>query len=106
MSLFEATLTEKDGDGPWSANLEPPANMDESIAGYIYASLADPRASMRWQAAHVVVELSAVGKVAILDYLVRMAQKKVGGTFADARLHFYDLHAVANGSYSPFHAAQ
>jgi hypothetical protein len=93
LGLFETTLTEQDGDGPWSTELEPPINIDGAIAGYIYAALADPRASIRWQAAHVVVELCTLGRVTILDTLVERAEKKAGGTFADARLHFYDLHA-------------
>jgi hypothetical protein len=93
LGLFEATLTERDGDGPWSAELEPPATMDESFAGYIYAALADPRATIRWQAAHVVAELCSLGRVTVLGNLVERAEKKAGGAFADARLHFYDLHA-------------
>jgi hypothetical protein len=93
LGLFETTLTERDGDGPWSRELEPPANMDQSIAGYIHATLAEPRASIRWQAAHVVAELCRFGTTAIIDSLVERAQKHSGGPFADAKLHFYGLHA-------------
>src|SRR5208283_3004882 len=52
-----------------------------------------PRASIRWPAAHVVAALCTFGRTAILDNLVERSEKKAGGPFADARLHFYDLHA-------------
>jgi hypothetical protein len=41
LGLFETTLTELDGDGPWSKELEPPADMDQSIAGYRDVSTLD-----------------------------------------------------------------
>ena len=45
LDLFDPILKDTDGDGPWSAKLEPPAEIEGSVAGYIWGCLAAPRAS-------------------------------------------------------------
>ena len=92
LSLFDEALDENDGDGPWTAALEPPPDMNEAIAGYIWAALAAPQASLRWEAAHVVRGLCTLGRQAVLDRLVEFARDGTGGPFADSRLHFYHIH--------------
>jgi len=93
LSLFDAVLEEKDGDGAWSGHLAPPTSIEASIAGYVYAGLAAPRASIRWEAAHAVLGLCALGRKEVLGHLVRLSEGKSRGPFADARLPFYQLHA-------------
>ena len=92
LSLFDYALDENDGDGPWTAALEPPPDINEAVAGYIWAALAAPQASLRWEAAHVVRGLCSLGRQAVLDRLVELARDRTGGPFADSRLHFYHLH--------------
>src|SRR5205807_1686642 len=54
LDLFDDVLKEEDGDGLWSASLAPPSDVEGAVAGYVWAGLAAPKASVRWEAAHVV----------------------------------------------------
>ena len=93
LDLFDDVLEEKDGDGPWSARLAPPADMEGAVAGYVWAGLAAPRASVRWEAAHVVRGLCTLEREKAVGHLLTLAKGSAGGPFADAELHFYDMHA-------------
>ncbi len=93
LDLFEPILEDTDGDGPWSSKLAPPREVEGSVAGYIWGSLASPRASLRWEAAHVVRALGILEQVKVLNYLVELAKGSLAGAFYDANLHFYNLHA-------------
>ena len=92
LNLFDDALGENDGDGQWTAALEPPSDINAAITGYIWAALAAPQASLRWEAAHVVRGLCVLNRQAILDRLVAFASGGTGGPFVDSRLHFYHLH--------------
>ena len=93
LNLFDDALDEDDGDGPWTEALAPPPDINQAIAGYIWAALAAPQASLRWEAAHVVRGLCTSGGQVVLDHLVEFAKGRPVGPFADGRLHFYHLHA-------------
>lgn len=93
LELFDAVLESSDGDGPWSGDLTTPPTVVESLAGYVYAGLAAPSAAVRWEAAHAVVGMCALGRSDMLGCLMNLADAGVGGPFADARLPFYRLHA-------------
>lgn len=93
LDLLEDELEESDGDGPWSEELEPPDDIEETVAGYLWAALAAPQASYRWEAAHSIRGVCALGQVGVLSHLMRMLTSTGGGPFVDARLHFYELHA-------------
>ena len=93
LCLFDDALYEDDGDGPWTDALAPPSDINEAIAGYIWAALAAPQASLRWEAAHVVRGICKLDAQAVLDYLIELAKSGSGGPFVDRRLHFYHLHA-------------
>ena len=93
LELFEPVLEGTDGDGPWSDVLAPPASVEESIAGYVYAGLAAPSAAVRWEAAHAAMGLCALDRTDVLRHLLDFADAGAGGPFADAGLPFYRLHA-------------
>ena len=93
LSFFDPVLEDKDGDGPWSEDLLPPASMAESIAGYLYAGLAAPTAAVRWQAAHAVLGVCALGRGEVLRCLMSIGEDDAAAPFADARLPFYRFHA-------------
>ena len=93
LSLFDAVIEDEDGDGTWSVSLAPPTSIKASIAGFIYAGLAAPPARLRWEAAHAVLGLCALGRNEVLQDIVSLAETNSGGPFADARLPFYRLHA-------------
>lgn len=93
LDLFDPVLEDTDGDGPWSPKLEPPAEIEGSVAGYIWGCLAAPQASLRWEAAHVVRALCTLGDEKVLDHLIRIANGASADAFCDAHLHFYKLHA-------------
>lgn len=66
LDLFEGILKESDGDGPWSLALAPPAEANAAIAGYIWAGLAAPKASLRWESAHAVRALCTLNQQDVL----------------------------------------
>lgn len=87
--LFETTF----GDGEWTESLLPPKDINESLAGYIWASLSAPERALRWQGAHAVLGLVQFNCQAPLTHLVNIATTNEGGTFVDQSLPFYSLHA-------------
>ena len=93
LDLFDPVIKDSDGDGPWSSNIEPPNEIEGSVAGYIWGCLAAPRASLRWEAAHVVCALCTLGDRKVIEQLVKLANGASCVAFYDAHLHFYKLHA-------------
>lgn len=93
LDQFDLVLEDSDGDGDWSEELAPPLSIRESIAGYIFAGLAAPSATLRWEASHTVLGVCALERKNILRHLVRFATDGQGGPFVDARLQFYKMHA-------------
>ncbi len=93
LDLFDDFLKENDGDGVWSEDLIPPSDINEAIAGYVWAGLAAPSSSLRWQAAHAVRGLCFLERTDILRSLIQLAERGTAGPFADHTLHFYNLHA-------------
>ena len=94
LDLFDDFLKENDGDGAWSDDLIPPENINGAIAGYIWAGLAAPSSSRRWQSAHVVRGLCILDHFEILRNLIQLAERGTAGPLADHTLHFYNLHAL------------
>lgn len=93
LDLFDPVLEDSDGDGLWSSQLEPPAGIEDSVAGYIWGCLASPQASLRWETAHVVRALCTLGHEKVLEHLISLANGTPAHAFYDARLHFYEMHA-------------
>lgn len=94
LNLFEPLFEATDGDGAWSIELAPPSTVEASIAGYLWAALGSPEAERRWNAAHSLRMLAALGRTNIIDHFLEFASKGPVSPFTDAKLRFYDLHAV------------
>lgn len=93
LELFDPLLKETDGDGPWLPKFEPPAEIEGSVAGYIWGSLASPRLSLRWEAAHVVRAICTLNNKITLKHLILLANGAPASAFCDANLYFYKMHA-------------
>ncbi len=93
LALLEEEMEESDGDGQWKADLEPSSNPVESLAGYIWARLADPVTSWRWQAAHVICLLHEFDEAEVLCALARFALGQKAKAYSDASLPFYEYSA-------------
>jgi len=93
LNLYDDVLKENDGDGPWSARIEPPLDVEGAVAGYVWAGLAAPKTSVRWESAHVVRGLCALGRENVVTQLLNLAKADAGGAFAATGLHFYNMHA-------------
>ncbi len=93
LAQFDDVMQQEDGDGPWTQQLAPPADTATALAGYIFAALGAPTADTRWEAAHVVRGLCALGCRTVLDPIIGFAASGRANAFADAGLHFYVLHA-------------
>jgi len=94
LNLLEPLHEASDGDGPWSIDLIPPATVEASVAGYLWAALGSPEAERRWNAAHSVRMLASLDRTTIIDHLLDFASKGSAGSFADTELRFYDFHAA------------
>lgn len=93
LDLFDTVLEDNDGDGPWSSRLAPPSEIEGAVAGYIWSCLADPKTSLRWEAAHIVFAVCKLGQRTVLRSLLELAQGTPTNAFSDASLYFYELHA-------------
>jgi NACHT domain-containing protein len=94
LELFTPVLEDKDGDGPWSSESLPPADIKASLAGYIWTAMAAPEGVMRWQGSHAVLGLVTLGRDEMLGHIIKLATERKGRPFVDARLPFYSLHAL------------
>ena len=92
LSLMEPLLLAGD-DGAWRPALYPPVSVPKAIAGYIWSALASPWAERRWEAAHAVRALFAVGRHEVLEQLAELAAAQGGSPYAAPDLSFYALHA-------------
>jgi hypothetical protein len=93
LDLFNVVLEDTDGDGTWTPLLTPPTTVEDSLAGYIWAGLASPMATTRWEAAHVVVGLCALARVRVIAGLVAHASANTTKPFGNLQFVFYSLHA-------------
>jgi hypothetical protein len=93
LGLFDAVLNDSDADGPWSVRLTPPPTVEDALAGYIWSALASPVAAVRWEAAHTVVALCALGRSCVLNSLFGHSSANTTDPFGDVRTLFYSLHA-------------
>ncbi|EHJ4141185.1 hypothetical protein J1C17_003521 [Escherichia fergusonii] len=93
LSLFDGVLKDEDGDGPWNEQLSPPVQVEDSLAGYIWARLASPEAEMRWQAAHAVLVLCRMNRTRVVQGIFQHAINSTTSPFCDRNLPFYTLHA-------------
>ncbi|TYL41147.1 AVAST type 3 anti-phage nuclease/ATPase Avs3a [Dickeya sp. ws52] len=93
LSLFDGVLKDEDGDGPWDEQLSPPVQVEDSLAGYIWARLASPEAEMRWQAAHAVLVLCRMNRTRVVQGIFQHAINATTLPFCDRNLPFYTLHA-------------
>lgn len=93
LDRLEPLLREKDGDGPWHADLEPPQALPAAFAGLLWIQLGAPEAPARWRAAHCVRRLASLGEQEVLDALIGLAGESQVAPFIDRELPFYEQHA-------------
>ncbi|WP_145562674.1 AVAST type 3 anti-phage nuclease/ATPase Avs3a [Yersinia canariae] len=93
LDLFNEVLKEEDGDGPWGPTLIPPTQIEDSLAGYIWARLASPESTVRWEAAHAVLMLCRLERSEVLQGIFQHAENCSTQPFCDRNLPFYTLHA-------------
>ncbi len=93
LGLLEDVLRPEDGDGPWAEKLRAPANCVDALAGYIWAGLGSPVATIRWEFAHVVRACCELSWFELLGGLVRRALEGNAPAFVDQGLEFYEWHA-------------
>ncbi|MER7114073.1 hypothetical protein ABT332_06235 [Saccharomonospora azurea] len=83
------------GDGNFESLPTVPDRLDQCIAGYVWRSLGDPEVTVRWRAAHCVRLMIGLGCIEELQALHDYATGELSHTaFTDARLPFYDKHAL------------
>jgi hypothetical protein len=93
LERFELHMNEGNADGAWAAWLEPPANIQEALTGFLWSALGSPRSSERWMAAHSVRRLAETGCQLEIDLLVAWMTRDTVGAFIGRTFPFYKLHA-------------
>lgn len=88
-----ARLTDTVPDGPWQRDLYPVDDPLEVATGFVWQSLASPRASERWLAAHSVRTFARLECWEVIDALVNRFRDKNAKAFQAPELPFYYLHA-------------
>jgi hypothetical protein len=91
--LLEEVLEEEDGDGPWNESLAPPLSCEEALAGYLWAGLARPSTTERWEHAHCVRICLELDWQPLLSALAARALNADPQPFVDRGLVFYEWHA-------------
>lgn len=93
LDLLADVLEPDDGDGPWEEALAPSMSCEEALAGYLWAGLARPSVSERWQHAHCIRNGVELGWSSLLSALLTRASGNDPTPFVDRRLVFYEWHA-------------
>lgn len=93
LALSGETLPAEVGDGPWDPQFAGPADVEDAVAGLLWARLGHPDAVARWRAAHAVRRLATVGRFDVIDRVVRRFDYDLALPFCNAKLPFYPLHA-------------
>lgn len=91
--LLEEFLEGEDGDGPWSDSLAPPSSCEDALAGYLWAGLARPSTTERWEHAHCVRNCLEFDWQSLLSALATRASSVDPQPFVDRGLVFYEWHA-------------
>ncbi|MEP7297605.1 MAG: AVAST type 3 anti-phage nuclease/ATPase Avs3a [Burkholderiales bacterium] len=91
--LLEEVLEGEDGDGPWNDSLAPPSSCEEALAGYLWAGLARPSTTERWEHAHCVRICLELDWQPLLSALAARALNADPQPFVDRGLLFYEWHA-------------
>ena len=94
LNTFESQLEITDGDGPWKESLSPASCINEAIAGYIWSGLASPITSVRWEYAHVLVNLCKYNLSELFELVAQKAKARISVGFSHEPFHFYSWHAT------------
>ncbi|MCA3775954.1 MAG: hypothetical protein IN818_13350, partial [Cutibacterium sp.] len=90
----ETLFPDEFGDGPWCGALRVPDHSAAVVAHLLYATLASPRPSERWRAAHAVRRLAALDWKEAIDLLASILREDpIASPFRSASNQFYRLHA-------------
>jgi hypothetical protein len=93
LSLHEMDMRPEDGDGPWNEAMKLEGSCEAAVAGYLWAALGSPSASVRWEAAHAVRATIELGWVSVLSSLAKAAVVRGPTAFVDKRFVFYEWHS-------------
>jgi hypothetical protein len=93
LSRFEEHISDDYADGLWADWLKPPEDISDAFAGFVWAALGSPRAAIRWQAAHCIRRLAAVGCGREIDAIMQCMNRNSIGAFGSHKFPFYNLHA-------------
>lgn len=66
------------------ANINSPTQVEDSLAGYIWARLASPESTVRWEAAHAVFMLCRLERSEVLQAIFQHAENCSTQPFAIA----------------------
>lgn len=91
LTVFEGEL----GIGPRTVIEKTPADLiDIAVANFLWAALGDPRAAVRWQAAHAVRTAIELGASDVINALNSAVVRGDAAGYADERFLYYEMSAA------------
>ncbi|MET3165504.1 UNVERIFIED_ORG: hypothetical protein ABIB19_003939 [Arthrobacter sp. UYEF10] len=82
---------------PWSSQgvtVPTTADVHSATAAFLWSALADPRASIRWQATHALRFLIEYGADSCVNALCEISEGNAAAGYADERFPFYRMHSA------------
>lgn len=93
LTRFELHIDPTLGDGPYSDKVSVDGNIPKSLAGFIWSALGSPWSWERWNAAHCVRAMVALGCLDVIDELFTWLESEDDGAYGSDDFVFYKLHA-------------
>lgn len=94
LSRFELHFDKDFGDGQWREALEVSSDVNDNLAGYIWAALGSPKSHVRWKAVHSIIKLGDFNCSIVIDRLFDWLKFGNSGPFGHQGYPFYRMHAL------------
>lgn len=94
LERFEIHIDDNFGDGPWLPWANSTGDTLSSLASFLWSALGSPKSTTRWQAAHIVKELTRENGKDVFNMLFSNIEKNSCGAFGCQRYPFYYNHAI------------
>jgi len=90
---FELHIESDFGDGDWHSSLATNNDLNNQLAGFLWAALGSPKSLERWNAVHAVRMLGIFDCQNILDELINWMELGKAESFTYYKFPFYKFHA-------------
>lgn len=93
LSKWTLGIDEDVADGTWKADLTPPSDPRESVAGLVHFLLGHPDKRLRWKAVHLLRHSINLEDTTLVTLLLKAQDKKNITPFQEKKFVFYSVSA-------------